>query len=196
MVASAGPDEGKSTVAVQLATSFARTRRRTLLIDCDLRAPSLHEQFGLAHAPGMCEALTGDVDVGQFIQPTGVANLDLLPAGRFSADAEAGLARPALVARLLEELRARYDYIVIDSSPVLLVSDALLVAGCVDGLLLSVRSGVSRAPVVYAGYERLTEHRLPVLGVVVNGVAPAEVYANKYGKYGQPAESAAPTAAP
>jgi capsular exopolysaccharide synthesis family protein len=191
MVASAGPDEGKSTVAVQLAASFARTKRRTLLVDCDLRAPSLHIPFGLGHAPGVCEALVGDVELTQFVQATGVENLDLLPAGRFSADAEAGLARPALVARLLNELRARYDYIVIDSSPVLLVSDALLVAGCVDGLLLSVRSGVSRAPVVYAGYERFAEHRLPVLGVVVNGVAPSEAYARGYGR---PLEPAAPAA--
>jgi capsular exopolysaccharide synthesis family protein len=190
MVSSAAPGEGKSTLAAQLAASFARARRRTLLVDCDLRSPSLHRLFGLEPAAGVCEALTGVVDAADTVRPTGIENLDLLSAGRFCLSAEAGLAQEERVRRLISELRGRYDCVVLDSSPVLLVPDALMVGGCVDGLLLSVRPGISQAASVYEGYERLTEHGLPVLGVVVNGVPEAETYRYGYGRSAEPTATA------
>jgi capsular exopolysaccharide synthesis family protein len=190
MVASANPGEGKSTLATQLASSFARARRRTLLIDCDLRAPSLHRFFGLDHAPGVCEVLAGAVALDAAIRPSGIENLDLLSAGQFGPDAEAALAHRDLVQALIDAARARYAVVVIDSSPVLLVPDALMVGECVDGLLMAVRSGVSEAASVHAGYERFAEYHLPVLGVVVNGVPVANSYARGYG---QPADPAAAT---
>lgn len=186
MVASSEPGEGKTTLTAQLAKSLARGRRRAVLVDFDLRSPSLHKVLGLDRGAGVCEVLAGVASVEGTVRPTAVPGLDCLPAGSLSAEAEAGLAQPEVVRRLVAELRARYDYVIIDSSPILLVPDALALAGCVDGLLMAVRSGVSLAASVYAGYERLVEHRFPVLGVVVCGVPEDQSYARGYG-YGRPA---------
>ena len=190
MVSSSGPGEGKTTLATELAASLARARRRTVLVDFDLRVPSLHRLFGVVHAPGVCEVLAGTAGLDQVIRPTETAHLHILAAGKLTHDATAALAQRATIQRVVDELRARYDFVIIDSSPLLLVPDALMVAGCVDGLLYSVRPGISRAADVYAGYERLNDHQLPFLGVVVNGVAHGQSYAQGYG---QPLDSPAPT---
>lgn len=188
LMASSVSGEGKTTLATQLAASLARSRRRTLLVDCDLRSPSLHQLFGLRPGPGVCELLSGSAALGDVVRPTGTDDLHLLSAGELTRAAEAGLAQAAVVRRVVDELRARYDAVVIDSSPVLLVPDVLMVAGCVDGILLSVRPGVSEAGEVYAAYERLSAHQLPFLGVVVNGVFQRQTYAQK-GGYGRPVTS-------
>ncbi|QJW99688.1 tyrosine-protein kinase domain-containing protein [Frigoriglobus tundricola] len=182
MVASSGAGEGKTTLATALAASLARARCRTLIVDCDLRAPSLHRLFGVAQTPGVCEVLSRTARVEAVIRPTAAECLDVLAAGEMSEAAAAGLASPGAVQRLIEELRGRYDFIVIDSSPLMLVPDAMMVAGCVDGLLYSVRPGISRVAEVHAGYERLREHRMPFLGVVVNGVPQSHAYAPGYGR--------------
>jgi capsular exopolysaccharide synthesis family protein len=182
LVASAKPAEGKTTLAMALAASLARARRRTLLIDCDLRAPSLHRVFGLEQTPGLSEVFAGTAGLKAAIRPTVAEYFDLMPAGELSASAAAGLAEPNSVRRLIDELRSRYDFVVIDSSPILLVPDALMVAGSVDGLLYSVRPGVSTVSEVHAGYERVCVHRVPFLGVVVNGVPLTQAYAPGYGR--------------
>ncbi len=196
MVASSGPGEGKTTLATALAASLARARCRTLIVDCDLRAPSLHRLFGVAQAPGVCEVLSRTTRVEAAIRPTAAECLDVLAAGEMSEAAAAGLAAPGAVQRLMDELRGRYDFIVIDSSPLMLVPDAMMVAGCVDGLLYSVRPGISRVAEVHAGYERLCEHRMPFLGVVVNGVPLAHSYAPGYGQAVAPIATVVETGQP
>ena len=196
MIASSGPSEGKTTLATALAASLARARCRTLIVDCDLRAPSLHRLFGVAQTPGVCEILARTARVEAAIRPTAAECLDVLAAGEMSEAAAAGLATPGAVQRLLEELRGRYDFIVIDSSPLMMVPDAMMVAGCVDGLLYSVRPGISRVAEVHAGYERLCEHRMPFLGVVVNGVPQAHSYAPGYGRAVAPVAAVVETGQP
>lgn len=194
MVTSPAPNEGKTTLAAHLAASLARAGRRTLLIDCDLRAPSLHRLFGLPPGPGVCDLLTGAARPADAARPTDIPGLHVLPAGGFCQRSAAALAQTDLPA-VLAELRGRYDFILIDSSPLLRVPDGLMLARHVDGLLLSVRPGVSSGAEVYATTERLREHRLPFVGTVVNGVPDPAGYRRKYDRRALPAAAAAVTTA-
>ena len=180
MVASASPSEGKTTLAVQLAASLARAGRRVLLIDGDLRCPSLHRLFDLPGEPGVCGMLAGGVKIKEAIHPTSVPGLNVLPAGVFTASASSRLAQ-GTIKLLYDVMRRRYDFIIVDSSPLLMVSDGFLLGRPADGVIFSVRPGVSKVADVYAAYERSCEHHLPFLGVVVNGVPPQDSYARGYG---------------
>jgi capsular exopolysaccharide synthesis family protein len=179
MIASPGSGEGKTTLAGHLAASLARAGCRTLLADCDLRNPSLHQLFGIARAPGVCEALTGTARVEEIVYPTSVDRLSFLPAGQYSDEAAFALAQGVLQG-VFQRLRDDFDFIIVDSSPVLAVPDALMIGKSVNGVVFSIRPGVSQAPLVYAAYERLQELGLPFVGAVVNGVADKSSYAANY----------------
>jgi capsular exopolysaccharide synthesis family protein len=179
MIASACSGEGKTTLAGHLAASLARAGCRTLLVDCDLRSPYLHRLFDLSRTPGMCEVLTGTTRAEEAVHPTSVERLSFLPAGEYSEEAATALAQGALH-EVFQQLRGDFDFIIIDSSPVLAVPDALMIGKNVDGVVFSIRPGVSQAPLVYAAYERFQELGLPFVGAVVNGVADRSAYANNY----------------
>ncbi len=169
LVTSALAREGKTTVATQLAASLARSGRRTLLIDGDLRRPSAHRSFELPTTPGLCEVLRGEEELEEVIRPTRVAGLWLLPAGRCDLDAVQALASNA-IGEDFQKLRQEFDFILIDSGPVLTDSDALLFGRYADGVLLSVLRDVSRMPQVYEACERIRAVNIPLLGAVINGV--------------------------
>lgn len=185
MITSAVKGEGKTSLACHLATSLARAGRKTLLIDGDLRSPAAHRLFDLLPEPGLCDVLRGEAGVANVVQPTCATGLDLVPAGHYDALALQALARDALPA-LLAGLRTHYDFIIIDSAPVLPVTDSLLIGQCVDGVLFSVLRDVSRLPAVYEARERLASLGIPMLGAVVSGVQGAN-YASDYYAYGQAA---------
>jgi polysaccharide biosynthesis transport protein len=169
LVTSAVDGEGKTSLAGHLAISLTRAGYNTLLVDGDVRAPSAHNLFGLPASPGLCEVLRGQVDVSSVIHPTPVPGLSVLPAGAWDLAARQALTgdRWAAVKR---ELEAVYDFVVVDSGPVLLVSDSLLLARDADGVLLSVLLDVSRVASVAETRNRLQSVGANVLGVVVNGV--------------------------
>jgi capsular exopolysaccharide synthesis family protein len=179
MIASACSGEGKTTLAGLLAASLARAGRRTLLVDGDLRRPSLHRLFGVTRSPGVCELLTGGAAAGGAIHATPTERLHVLPAGQYSPEAATALARGDLH-ELFRQLRGQFDFIVVDSSPLLAVSDALMIGVGADGVVFSIRPGVSQAPQVHAAYERARELGLPVLGTVVNGVKDRAMYTHHY----------------
>ena len=168
MVASAQKGEGKTSLACHLATSLARARQRTLLIDCDLRCPTIQMLFDLPLGPGVCEVLRGESDVADIIQPTSAPLLSLLTAGRCDASAIEALAHGSLQ-RLFDEVRGQFDYIIVDSAPVLAVADSLQVCQHVDAVLFSVLRDVSRLPRIHAAYEQLSRLGVRMLGVVVAG---------------------------
>lgn len=169
LVTSAMKGEGKTSLSSHLATSLARSGLRTLLIDCDLRSPSVHRLFEAPSTPGVCELLRGESDLDEVIVTTAAEGLNLLPAGRNDADALQALAQDGL-RPILDLLRSRYDFIIVDSAPVLPVVDSLLISQHVDGVLFTVLRDVSRLPCVYEACERLTTLGAKMLGVVVNGV--------------------------
>jgi capsular exopolysaccharide synthesis family protein len=169
MVTSAVAGEGKTSLSCHLAASLARAGLRTLLIDADIRNRTAHKLFGIPGEAGFAEALCGKADTASSVRATAVPGLSLLPAGRWSEQVTLALNQGG-VQRLLGPLHAEYDIIVIDSSPVLPVADALLVAQQVDGVLLSVLCQVSRLNNLYAAWQRVEELGIPTLGVVINGV--------------------------
>ncbi len=177
MITSAMKGEGKSSLASHLAISLARAGRRTVLVDFDLRSPSLHRLFDVARSPGVCELLRGENEVGDTARPL-MADLDVIPAGVRDAAALRALTRENLPA-LIDRLKLIYEYVVIDTAPVLPVADSLLIGQHADAVVLSVYRDVSRLPAVYAGYERLASLGVRVLGVVVTGL-PAERYGEAY----------------
>jgi capsular exopolysaccharide synthesis family protein len=180
MVTSAVGGEGKTSLSVGLAASLARSGRRTLLIDADLRNPGVHSQFNLADNPGVAEILRGEVTAASAIRPTRRDNLWVLPAGRCDARSIGALAQDEF-ARLLAEIgHSGFDFILIDSCPVLPVADALLVARHVDGVLLSLMVDYSQVDRVNAACQKLASVDVPLLGAVVNGTR-GESYAYGYG---------------
>lgn len=169
MVGSAASGEGKTTLSCHLATSLARAGNHVLLIDGDLRRPFVHRTFDLNAGPGLAEIIRGEAKLDEVLQPSGVARLPVLAAGEIDAEALSLLAQGRL-AECLEEWRKQFDYIVIDSSPVLPVADGLLIAQHVDGVLLAVRRDVSRVSKVVGACERFSMLGVPVLGFVAIGL--------------------------
>ncbi len=168
MVTSAVAGEGKTSLATQLAGSLARAGRKTLLIDCDLRNPAAHRVFELPHAPGVSEILRDEIDPADTILETSIHGLSLLPAGHWDNEAMIALAKGNLEA-LFERMRQRFDFVVVDSSPVLPVADAVQVGQHVDGVVFSVLRNVSQLPRVYSATQRLTGLGIRLLGAVVLG---------------------------
>lgn len=172
--------EGKTSLSVDLAASVAQSGRRTLLVDGDLRNPSVHHRLGLPPGPGLCEVIRGELSVFDVIQNTTVPGLMLIPAGRWTPETAVALVSAPL-AHLFATWREQFEFAIFDSSPALPVSDALLLARHTDGVLLSVLQGVSRVPQAAEACDRFTSLGVRVLGVVVNGT-PARAYGDT-GKY-------------
>jgi capsular exopolysaccharide synthesis family protein len=175
LVTSAVAGEGKTTLASHLAGSLARAGRKTLLIDGDLRRPAVHQLFELTMQPGFSEVLLAEVEADDAIQPTSIDGLSVMPAGQWDRTVLQALARDG-VEGVFEKLRQEFDFLVVDSHPVLAATDSLLLAQRVDAVILSVLNSISQMPQVYAASQRLTGLGVRVLGAVVNASDPNEVY--------------------
>jgi capsular exopolysaccharide synthesis family protein len=173
MVTSAVSGEGKTTLASHLASSLARAGRRTLLVDCDLRRPAAHQLFELPLQPGFSEVLMNEVHVAEAVRSTAVENLWVMPAGQWDREVMQALARDG-GADIFERLKNDYDFVIVDSHPVLPATDSLLIGQHVDAVLMSLLRDVSQTPRVYAAGQRLTSLGIRVLGAVVNGMKPED----------------------
>jgi len=169
LVTSATTQEGRTTVASQLAASLARAGRRTLLVDGDMRRPALHALFDVPLEDGLCEVLRAEVDVADVIRPTHAEGLWLLTAGYCDIDAIHALATEQMQPAF-EKLRSEYDFIIIDGAPVLGMSDALIFGQYCDGAILSVRRDFSQMPKINEAASLLRGVGVRLIGSVVNGV--------------------------
>ncbi len=154
MVSSATGGEGKTTLATQLALSLARTGRRTVLVDFDLRRPSFDEMFGVPLSPGVSEVLRHEADAAGLVHPVAADNLAVVTAGRWDRQALASLSN-GCVDSLFKQLREDFDFVVVDTSPILPVADARFVSQYVDAVVLSVFRDVSEAPKIQAACDIL-----------------------------------------
>jgi len=175
MVTSAGHGEGKTTLAAALAPSLARAGRKTLLLDGDLRRPTVHELFEIPMQPGLSEVLLGEIEVAEAALELPQDNLSVLPAGQWDREVLLALSRDGLEG-IFERLGEEFDFILIDSHPVLAATDSLLLGRHVDAVILSVLSEVSQMPRVYAAQQQLTGLGIRVLGAVVSGIDQEEVF--------------------
>jgi polysaccharide biosynthesis transport protein len=174
MVTSAVEGEGKTTLAGHLASSLARAGRKTLLVDADLRQPAVHQLLELPLQPGFSEVLLGEVEVADSVQATTLDGLSVITAGQWDREVILSLARDG-VEGIFERLREEFDFIIVDSHPVLPATDALLIGQQTDAVILSVMQKVSQMPRVYVAAQRLTALNIRVLGAVVNGADQEEV---------------------
>ena len=166
VIASAVGTEGKTTTAVNTAASLASCGATVLLVDGDLRLPRCHEALGLPLDPGLSGYLAGQV-LSQPIQATSVKNLSFVAAGR-PVQNPAELLTSWRMWQFLKAARDHFDFVVIDSPPLLAVSDGLLLSNVADGVLLVVESGRSREEQVHAAMLRLHQTGAVALGVVLN----------------------------
>ncbi|RIK74138.1 MAG: hypothetical protein DCC67_16970, partial [Planctomycetota bacterium] len=169
MVTSSASQEGATVAASSLALSLARAGRRTLLVDADLRSPSLHRLFGVPVEDGFCEVLRSEIDLADAIRPTNNEGLYLLTAGVCSHDAIYALATDQPQA-IFEKLRDQFDFVVIDAPPVLGISDTLSLGQYVDGAILTVLRDHSEIRRVHKAIEQLRNMGIRLIGSVVNGV--------------------------
>jgi capsular exopolysaccharide synthesis family protein len=174
MITSAVSGEGKTSVASQLAASLARAWRKTLLVDGDLRNPAVHKLFNVSAEPGLSEVLRGEATLQDVVHPTALSRLWVAPAGHWDAHAIQALAQDG-VGQLFAQLKEQYDFVIIDSCPVLPVADSLLLAQHVDAVVFSVLKDVSRLPMVQAAREKLSALGVRTLGAVVIGGDPASL---------------------
>jgi capsular exopolysaccharide synthesis family protein len=179
MVTSATQGEGKTSLASQLATSMATAGMRTLVVDFDLRNPSIQKLFELPLGPGVSEVLRQEVDVSDVVQATTVPNLWVISAGQCSNATIAALAQGHPIETLFNRLRGQFDFVIVDSCPVLPVADALLIAQHVDGVVFSIMQDISQLPKVMTASEKLTHLGIPLVGAVVNGIKQ-DVYSYGY----------------
>jgi len=177
MVTSATGGEGKTTLAAALASSLARAGRKTLLLDGDLRRPTVHELFEVAQQPGFSEVLLGEIEVAEAAVESMQENLSILPAGQWDREVLLALSRDGLEG-VFEKLAEEFDFIVVDSHPVLSATDALLLGRQADAVVLSVLREVSQMPRVYSAHQQLTGLGIRVLGAVVSATDPEEVFAS------------------
>ncbi len=181
-VTSAMPGDGKSTLIANLSVSIAQSGKRVLLIDADLRKPVQHKRFQVENKIGLMDVIEGSCDADEAIQRTSIENLSVLTSGRLPSNPAELLSSPQFK-ELLESLREKFQFILVDTPPVLAVSDPCAVAARVDGVLLAVRMGLSSRDEVAEAFNSLQEMDATVMGTVVNGLEERKRYGYGY-RYG------------
>lgn len=176
LVTSAAPNEGKSLLAWNLALSLARTDKRTLFVDANLRSPGLHNHFDIASHPGLSEMLRGEKTIQEVVQRTGLDNLWCVAAGVCDESARQALDKDRL-RRFVEKARQDFDYVVFDSCSMQEAVDPMYIAQRADATLLSVRTFASCTTAVERACHRLGQLGTPILGAVLSDptVSPTEV---------------------
>jgi capsular exopolysaccharide synthesis family protein len=188
VISSSIPGEGKSTIAINLAVSLADSGSRVILVDADLRRPSVAEYVGIEGGVGLTTVLIGRAEVEDVVQPLGSSSLDLLPAGQIPPNPSELLGSMAM-ADLLERLSASYDMVLLDSAPLLPVTDAVVLSNLAGGALVVVGADRIHRPQLQQSLESLETAGAHLFGIVMNKIARRDAAAYAYG-YGSEYSSA------
>jgi capsular exopolysaccharide synthesis family protein len=184
LITSAHPEEGKTITAVNIAVTLAaQASTKVLLIDADLRKPRIDKIFDIDHSIGLSTFLAGVSD-RNIIQEGPVPNLFIMPAGPIPPN-PSELLGAGLMRTMLDSLRKKYDFIVLDSSPILSVTDALLLSKVVDGTIMVIKAGKSTYEIVNRGVKALNDIDARVIGTVLNAVdiKKSTYYDHRYYQY-------------
>lgn len=179
VVTSTSPDEGKTTTLANLAVTIAQTESRVTLVDCDLRKPSVHELFGLASEPGLTSVLLGAEEIPY--QDCGIPNLRILTAGPLPPN-PSELLGSRRMSEVIARLKSEADYVLFDTPPVVIVTDAAVLATRVDGVLLVISAGKTRRELAQRAKGLLEKVNAPLLGVVLNNVKLEAKVHDYYGR--------------
>ncbi len=181
LVTSAQASEGKTTTSFAIASGFARMGKRTLLIDADMRRPSLHKRAGMENERGLSDLLTSHEQLAEIQLPSGRENLNLVLAGPVPPS-PTELLSTARVEELLQEAARSYDIVIIDSPPILGLADSPLMAALVDGVIFVVEADRSRRGSLKSALRRLRAMRPILLGAVLTKFDPLKA-GNRYSEY-------------
>lgn len=167
LVTSAGPREGKSTTAVGIAVTMAQSGKRILIMDTDMRRPRLHHAFGVPNDRGVSTYVVGECPIEDAIKHTDVPGVDVMPCGPIPPN-PAELLHTERFRELLDHLTRRYDRVILDSPPVIAVTDATVLSTITDGVLMVVKAGHTTKDMLAQAKRRLADVNANVLGVVLN----------------------------
>lgn len=184
LITSSRRGEGKSTIASYLAVTIAQfSHRKVLIIDADLRRPRVHSIFGLRNAGGLLECLTGAEEPLSAIKKTELENLDVITAGGATKEPSRYF-ESELLAELFDKVKFYYDIVLVDSAPVLSVSDTLFLGAESDAVFLVVLAGSTPVDVVVRARDTLLDSNMNLIGVLVNNVSEVLPYYYDYKYYG------------
>jgi len=183
VIASPGPADGKSTTAANLAITFAQQGQRTLLIDADLRRAVLDKAFGVDRSPGLTEIIVGETPLADAIHTTEIPNLSILASGRFPPN-PAELLGSSRMQEILRDAKSTFDVVLLDSPPLLAVTDAAVLSTMVDGVVLVIRTQRTKRDAVRRAIGHVRSVRGRLLGAVLNDVdMRSGAYYGSYGHY-------------
>lgn len=195
VISSSNESEGKTTTSINIAISLAQAEQKVLLVDCDLRKPKIHHYFSVSNTPGLTNYLTGTVSNSNFgnnlsniIHPSEIKNLSVITSGQIPPNPAEILSSSAMT-EFLEEIEKYYDYVIIDTPPINVVSDALPIIRQTDGIIIVVKENYSAHPELKKTIEALNFIDAKITGFIVNYVdADRSKYGYgkyKYGRYGK-----------
>lgn len=167
VVTSASPSEGKTTTAANLAVTYAQQGMNVLLVECDLRKPRLHAVFGIKQDPGLTQVIMGTIPVADAIRGTPVENLSVLPSGPLPPNPAEFLGAERMGA-LLKVLAQDFDMVILDTPPLLVASDAAVLASRSDGVIVVIRAGQTERADAQAPVQQLHAVGAHVVGAVLN----------------------------
>ena len=182
---SAVPGEGKTTTSVNTAITVAQASTKTIILDCDIRKPRIHTKFGLTNEIGMSNVLSGLASLEEAVRPTGKENLWTITSGVLPPNPAELLASEAM-AELIKRLKESFEYIVIDSTPVNIVADALSLTKIADGVVVVAKQNSTTHPYLKEALSKLEFVDAAVLGIVLNGAMSTggKYYNKRYSRYG------------
>lgn len=167
LISSSGPGEGKSTTSANLAIVMAENEKKTILIDCDLRKPKIHKLFNLSNAKGLSNYLVEQDNLEDILQNTNIKNLNILTSGT-KVPNPSELLNSNKMCNFINQLKEKYDFIILDTPPVNLVTDAQILSQIVDGVLLVVACGEAERDSILRANELLKKVNGKIIGVVLN----------------------------
>jgi capsular exopolysaccharide synthesis family protein len=178
LITSSAPQEGKTTIAVNLAGSFATSKKKVLLIDCDLRKPSVHKLFNRDKVPGLIDFLVGGAKLDEVLIKSEIPNLSIILSGTIPPN-PAEMLDSQEMRNFLKKLRDQFDLIIIDSPPVIAVTDSEILTSMVDGTILIVSSENTEIEMMERSVELIRRENTQFLGTVLNNFS----YKSGYGSY-------------